>query len=306
MNLLLYTFDYKGFAPHAILVCGRRVELGGMKHTIGKHLSRAWNSLPSRVQATCSRCAGRLLRTAVSRHLVTPYGKLNGLVTACDGRFRPLSGNRRYTSFNDFFCRRLVRPAAPAVEPCWPCDGRVVDHRSAGDAQHTRVKGDSEAIANIFHPRATPLEADETFINIFLANHDYHWVHAPVSGTITRLTDVPGALLVLRSWCYGRSVNHPSLHNTRLNVEITCARGHVWHLSMVAGPGVGAIQLDADIRPGAAVSAGTPLAYFRLGSTCCMIAPIAIARPTRVTAATAAACADSGPVDEPSSCPARG
>ena len=140
----------------------------------------------------------------------------------------------------------------------------------------TIVKGQTLDLNEIFRSNKTQT-AKHYFLNIFLHNHNYHRVHAPVSGTITQITKVPGDLIFLRPWFYSRAdVSYPAVRNERFVFEITDQYSQKWYLAMVGGFGVGSIDIENGLGLNSAVSVGQEMARFNLGSTVCLATPMEI------------------------------
>lgn len=103
-----------------------------------------------------------------------------------------------YACFNDFFTRALrpgVRPIADADYVC-PVDGAISQLgpiagdqiiQAKGHRYSTRalVGGDAELAAQF---------ADGEFATIYLSPKDYHRIHMPCAGRLTRMIHVPGDL----------------------------------------------------------------------------------------------------------------
>ncbi|MDQ6685629.1 MAG: archaetidylserine decarboxylase [Pseudomonadota bacterium] len=103
-----------------------------------------------------------------------------------------------YASFNDFFTRALkpgARPLAEADLVC-PVDGTIsqcgpIEHDQIVQAKGHRysttalVGGDAELAAR-FH--------DGAFATLYLSPKDYHRIHMPCDGMLTRMIHVPGSL----------------------------------------------------------------------------------------------------------------
>jgi phosphatidylserine decarboxylase len=133
--------------------------------------------------------AGRLT-TAVIRAFVNHYGvDMNEAVEP---------DIRSYATFNDFFTRPLrgdARPISPADFVC-PVDGAV---SQCGGIRHDQifqakghdytttalVGGDRELAANFI---------DGGFATLYLSPKDYHRIHMPCDGRLTRMIYVPGDL----------------------------------------------------------------------------------------------------------------
>ena len=105
-----------------------------------------------------------------------------------------------YSSFNDFFTRRLRAGARsfdadPRAALC-PADGTVSQAgRIAGDTL-VQAKGiDYSAAALLGGDAALAAEfAGGDFATIYLAPHNYHRVHMPLAGTLRIARHVPGDL----------------------------------------------------------------------------------------------------------------
>lgn len=103
-----------------------------------------------------------------------------------------------YKSFNDFFTRSLKAGARPlaAADFTSPVDGAISqlgaidDHRIFQAKGHnftvTELVGGDEALAAQFR--------HGSFANLYLSPRDYHRLHMPCDGRLTRMIHVPGAL----------------------------------------------------------------------------------------------------------------
>ncbi len=102
-----------------------------------------------------------------------------------------------YASFNDFFTRALkpgARPLASADLIC-PVDGTISQFGAIEKDQILQAKGHrysttalvggDPALAERFH--------DGSFATLYLSPRDYHRIHMPCDGVLTRMIDVPGA-----------------------------------------------------------------------------------------------------------------
>jgi phosphatidylserine decarboxylase len=103
-----------------------------------------------------------------------------------------------YKSFNDFFTRPLragARPLAAADFVC-PVDGAISQFGAIDDHHILQAKGhrftttellggDAELAAQFRHG---------SFANLYLSPKDYHRIHMPCDGVLTRMVYVPGTL----------------------------------------------------------------------------------------------------------------
>lgn len=103
-----------------------------------------------------------------------------------------------YESFNDFFTRPLragVRPLASADFVC-PVDGAISQFGAIDDHHILQAKGHhfttTEFLAG---DRALAAEFRHgSFANLYLSPKDYHRLHMPCDGKLTRMIYVPGTL----------------------------------------------------------------------------------------------------------------
>ena len=103
-----------------------------------------------------------------------------------------------YASFNDFFTRALKPGARPLANADWVCpvDGAIsqfgrIEHdqifQAKGHHYSTRaLLGGDAALAARFD--------DGHFATLYLSPKDYHRIHMPCDGVLTRMLHVPGEL----------------------------------------------------------------------------------------------------------------
>jgi phosphatidylserine decarboxylase len=154
-----------------------------------------------------------------------------------------------YASFNDFFTRALridVRPIADADYIC-PVDGTISQLGEIDDHQIFQAKGhkystaalvggDTELASNFQHG---------SFANLYLSPKDYHRIHMPCDGRLTRMIYVPGALFSVnpttargipglfarneRVVCVFESPEHGLFVMTLVGATIVGSMATVWH-----------------------------------------------------------------------------
>ena len=103
-----------------------------------------------------------------------------------------------YTSFNDFFTRALkpgARPLAPADLVC-PVDGAISQFGRIERDQIFQAKGHTFSTTALVGGDAAlgALFENGHFANIYLSPKDYHRIHMPCDGRLTRMVYVPGDL----------------------------------------------------------------------------------------------------------------
>lgn len=235
----------------------------------------SWNLLPGFVQITASKVYSSIYSTRLSRLAIKPFCRMNSLSPGYLEKFEPPTGQATYASFQDFFTRRLKARPVDRHEMIWPSEGYVCEQGRVRDLPCVKVKGQAKTLKEVFDETGSLVPDDYYYTNIFLHNHNYHRIHAPVAGQITRINRIPGELSILRPWFYKKSdFSKPALKNERVNVDIRDKNGRTWFLSIVGGMGVGTILLMQGIFSGADVDAGDEIGLFLLGSTCCIASPI--------------------------------
>ncbi len=104
-----------------------------------------------------------------------------------------------YESLEDLFVRHL-KAGARRVEPqpdavVSPVDGAVGEVGDIEDGTLMQVKGRSYSLARLLDDQEEAKRFEGgAYATIYLAPHDYHRIHSPVSGSIAQAALVPGAL----------------------------------------------------------------------------------------------------------------
>jgi phosphatidylserine decarboxylase len=226
---------------------------------------------------------GGAVTTAIIRNFVAKY-KVN-MEEAADPRIEA------YATFNDFFTRALkdgARPMAAAPFVC-PVDAAIsqfgpIEHdqifQAKGHSYSTRalVGGDQQLAHQFDHGH---------FATLYLAPKDYHRIHMPCDGRLTRMIYVPGDLFSVnpltarhvpglfarneRVVCVFDTPHGPFV-NVLVGATIVGSVATVWH-GVVNPPRTREIREwrydDQDIR----LSKGAEMGRFLLGSTVVMLFP---------------------------------
>jgi phosphatidylserine decarboxylase len=103
-----------------------------------------------------------------------------------------------YATFNDFFTRALKRDARPiaAADFICPVDGAISQFGPISGEQIFQAKGhDYSATALVGGDRELAAKfANGSFATLYLSPRDYHRIHMPCDGRLTRMIYVPGDL----------------------------------------------------------------------------------------------------------------
>lgn len=149
-------------------------------------------------QQKLSKVAGRL---AASRH---PYVKRTFIRSFAKAYNVSLDEYERqslnaYESFNDFFTRELKEDARPIDTTTdgivSPADGVISQLGQINDHKMLQAKGRHYDVGQLLADSEDGRYfADGSFATVYLAPSNYHRVHMPFAGTLTKTRYVPGTL----------------------------------------------------------------------------------------------------------------
>ena len=196
-----------------------------------------------------------------------------------------------YTSFNDFFTRPLTpgaRPLAQADLIC-PVDGAISQFGPIAKDQVFQAKGHTYSTTALVGGDAAAAARFDNghFATLYLSPRDYHRIHMPCAGELTRMVHVPGDLFSVnpttargvpglfarneRVVCFFDSANGPFVL-VLVGATIVGSMATVWH-GLVNPPRPGKVRTwdyaDQNIR----LKKGDEMGRFLLGSTVVMLFP---------------------------------
>ncbi len=196
-----------------------------------------------------------------------------------------------YASFNDFFTRALkdgARPLADADLIC-PVDGAISQFGPIAKDQVFQAKGHSYSTTALVGGDAALGARFENghFATLYLSPRDYHRIHMPCAGTLTRMIHVPGELFSVNPTT-ARGVPGLFARNERVvcvfesdtgpfvlvlvGATIVGSMATVWH-GQVNPPRPGNLR-QWDYAPGQVrLQKGEEMGRFLLGSTVVMLFP---------------------------------
>jgi phosphatidylserine decarboxylase len=196
-----------------------------------------------------------------------------------------------YPSFNEFFTRALrpgARPLAEADFIC-PVDGRISQFGAIDDDQIFQAKGHKFSTTALVGGDAALAAKFQhgSFANLYLSPRDYHRIHMPCDGKLTRMIYVPGELFSVnpttargipglfarneRVVCVFDTANGPFVM-TLVGATIVGSMATVWHgvVNPSRTPQICEWKYDdQDI----VLKKGDELGRFLLGSTVVMLFP---------------------------------
>ena len=199
-----------------------------------------------------------------------------------------------YRSFNEFFTRALkpgVRPIAQAGLVC-PVDGAISQFGPIAGDQLFQAKGHHySTTALVGGDAALAAQYDNgSFATIYLSPRDYHRIHMPCAGRLTRMIYVPGDLFSVNP-VTARGVPGLFARNERVVCVFESARGPfvlvlvgativgsmatVWHgvVNPPRGKGVREWRYPASGQPEVVLKQGEEMGRFLLGSTVVLLFP---------------------------------
>jgi len=199
-----------------------------------------------------------------------------------------------YRTFNDFFTRALqpgARPLAPADLVC-PVDGAISQFGVIAHDQLVQAKGhDYSTTALVGGDQALAAQyQDGHFATIYLSPKDYHRIHMPCEGRLTRMIYVPGELFSVNP-VTARGVPGLFARNERVVCVFESARGPfvlvlvgativgsmatVWHgvVNPPRGKAVREWCYPASGQPEVVLKQGEEMGRFLLGSTVILLFP---------------------------------
>jgi phosphatidylserine decarboxylase len=205
----------------------------------------------------------RLPRPAMAA-LIRSYARAFG-VNLAEAEHPP----EAYPTLNAFFTRALrpgLRPISPAAVVS-PADGHLsLFDRLGGDGdlpEGATVKGQGWTAAELLGRPDLALAHGHVAV-VYLSPRDYHRVHAPAAGTVTRVSALPGARYPVNAIGL-RHVPSLFVRNLRTVVTIATPAGHDLHVVLVGATNVG--RITTSVAVGDVLAAGDELGRFNLGST---------------------------------------
>jgi phosphatidylserine decarboxylase len=196
---------------------------------------------------------------------------------------------RSYATFNDFFTRALkhgARPLAQADFVC-PVDGAISQFGRIEHDQLFQAKGHTYSTGALVGGDAALAEQfqDGSFATIYLSPKDYHRIHMPCDGRLTRMIYVPGDLFSVNPvtargvpGLFARNERVVCVFNTKqgefvltlVGATIVGSMATVWH-GVVNPPRTGTVREWRYDDQQILLKQGDEMGRFLLGSTVVML-----------------------------------
>ncbi len=196
-----------------------------------------------------------------------------------------------YATFNEFFTRPLREGARPLADAPWVCpvDGAISQFGPVAGDQIFQAKGRSYSTRALVGGDAALAAQFEggAFATLYLSPRDYHRIHMPCNGRLTRMIYVPGALFSVNPTT-ARGVPGLFARNERVVCVFDSAHGPfvlvlvgativgsmatVWHGQVNPPRSSHVREWRYDDAP-IALAQGAEMGRFLLGSTVVMLFP---------------------------------
>lgn len=179
---------------------------------------------------------GGALTTAVIRWFVKRYG-----VNMAEAENPDVAA---YPSFNEFFTRALKAGARPLAEADFLCpvDGAISQFGAIERDQIYQAKGHSYSTTALLGGEATLAAGFENgcFATLYLSPRDYHRIHMPCAGRLSRMIYVPGELFSVNPTT-ARGVPGLFARNERVVCLFDDDAGAPWAMVLVGATIVGSM-----------------------------------------------------------------
>jgi len=149
-----------------------------------------------------------------------------------------------YKSIAEFFTRDLKPGLRPiSSEPVSPVDGTLRNFGPVKEGRIPQIKSKTYSLEKFLGDQEIAKQfQDSFFCSLYLAPHDYHHVHSPVSGKIVRTDYLPGNLWPVTNWSLA-TVDNLFSKNERIISYIESNIG-LLALVMVGATNVGKMTLS--------------------------------------------------------------
>ena len=196
-----------------------------------------------------------------------------------------------YATFNDFFTRALRSDARPLAQAAYICsvDGAISQYGAIDKDQLFQAKGHHYSTAALVGGDAALAQQfqDGSFATLYLSPRDYHRIHMPCDGRLTRMIYVPGDLFSVnpvtargvpglfarneRVVCVFESAHGPFVL-ALVGATIVGSMATVWH-GVVNPPRSSSVREWKYDGQNVLLKKGDEMGRFLLGSTVVMLFP---------------------------------
>lgn len=172
-----------------------------------------------------------------------------------------------FTSFNDFFYRKL-KPSARPIESGFvsPGDGKLIAFENISDVHHFFVKGRKFILSEFLNDLDLANGyKDASLIILRLAPNDYHRFHFPYSGVPSEVTKIKGSYFSVSPHALASNFTKVFCENKREFCTLKTADKGAIIIAPVGATMVGSIL--ETYTPNQKVNKGDEMGYFAFGGS---------------------------------------
>lgn len=213
---------------------------------------------------TAGKAMGWYHKRPASRHLIKPF--IEEYQIGMHDFVQPVAG---YSSFNDFFIRKLQTNARPLPAdksiPVSPADAKLFVLPNVTERTHFFAKDLPFSLKRFLgSARLADFFAHGTLCMFRLAPYDYHRFHSPVDGIIEHLIRLPGTLESVNPISFLAGYQ-PLTSNERVLMILRSERHGLVAVMAVGALFVGSIHLTCKL--GDKLQRGDEMGYFAFGAS---------------------------------------
>jgi len=176
-------------------------------------------------------------------------------------------GISEFTSFNDFFYRKL-KPGARTIESglVSPGDGRLIAFENVSDVKHFFVKGHEFTLPKFLNDKQLATKyADSSLFILRLAPNDYHRFHFPSAGIPSEITKISGKYFSVSPHALANNFARVFCENKREYCTLQTEEKGDMLIVPVGATMVGSVM--ETYAPGQKVARGDEMGYFAFGGS---------------------------------------
>ncbi len=137
---------------------------------------------------------GSFMKFEFSKYAIKAYARIYGIDTSNIEK-----SIHEFRNLNEFFTRKLKRHTRQVDRHIdsfvSPADGMVTQIGQIVNGTLIQAKGDSYTVEGLLNDQEKALAFQNgSFMTIYLSPKDYHRIHAPIDGSITEYSYIPGRL----------------------------------------------------------------------------------------------------------------
>lgn len=177
---------------------------------------------------------------------------------------KPIS---KFTSFNDFFYRKLKPEARPINNGLVsPGDGKLLAFKAVAEVNTFFIKGQEFTLKSFFQNEKLAIKyRNFSLVILRLAPNDYHRFHFPYSGKTTKSTQIKGDYFSVSPYALAKNFTRVFCENKREHTTlITEDKGDIL-LSPIGATMVGSIINT--YSPNSKINKGDEMGYFAFGGS---------------------------------------